>query len=287
MSSNSANKPIINRTPPNVSGQAKVDLRKNDFDTAVWQKGYDVYVDKAIKCPCAVESNNGALSSCKNCGGSGYVFINRYKTKLLLQSMNIDTKYKEWSQEKLGTVRITARTEDELSFMDRITMLTGLMSNTEIIHPFTKNNQKKGRLMQPPVEIEEVFCFVDGSQGLRKLNYGTDVSVSGTDFSIENNIITFSKEFLTWQHFSVTIRYKHYPTYHVIDLPRGVMETEALNKSNGRNEYTKMPIHAIGRLAHYVLDEQNLNEDFLLDNSYDVDCVNKSNIIIESNKACP
>jgi hypothetical protein len=287
MSSNSANKPIVSRTPPNVSGQAKVDLRKNDFDAAVWLKGYDVYIDKAIKCPCAVKSNNGALSSCKNCGGSGYVFINRYQTKLLLQSMNIDTRYKEWSQEKLGTVRITARTEDELTYMDRVTLLTGLMSTTQTIHPFTKGNQIKGRATHPPVEIEEVFCFVDGSEELRKLNYGTDVSITGIDFSVENNILTFSSEFLAWEHFSVTIRYKHYPTYHIIDLPRGVMETEALNKTNGRNEYTKMPIHAIGRLAHYVLDEQNLNEDFLLDNSYDVACVSNANIQILSNRACP
>jgi len=287
MSSSSINKTPIHRTPANTSGKANVDLVKSDFDALVWNKGYDVYVDKAIKCPCATKNNGAPLSSCKNCGGSGWTFVNRYQTKMILQSMNIDTQYKEWSEERLGTVRITARTEDELALMDRITLLSGLMSDTETIHPFKKNNALKSRLNQPPVEIEEIFAFVESGQELKKLVYGTDVSVEGTDFSVSGNILTFSNEYLAWPNFTVSIRYKHYPSYHVIDLPRGVIETEALDRSSGKREYNKLPIHAVGRLAHYVMDEQNIAEDFILDNSYDVNCVGSANIQIPENRACP
>jgi len=275
MSTNSNSKPIIHRTPPNQAGQAKVSLKKNDFDAAIWSQGYNVFIDKAIKCPCKVKSNNHALSSCKNCGGSGYVFLNRYKSKLILQSMNIDTRYKEWSEERLGTVKITARNEDELAYMDRITLLEGLTIHTETLHPFQIDNKVKARLNYPPLEIEEISAFVDSETKLKRLEYGTD-------YTVADNIFTFSDEFLAWEHFTVSIRYKHHPTYYIIDLPRGVMETEALNKNNGSNESTRMPIHAIGRRSHYVLDEQDFDNEFLLDNSYDITCVKKANVLIDS-----
>lgn len=274
MSGNSISKSPINRTPPPLGGSAKVALKKTDFDSKVWLYGNDVFIDKAIRCPCRTKSNNQALSSCKNCGGSGYVYLNRYRTKVVMQSMNLGTQFKEWSEEKLGTVKITARNEEELAFMDRITLLDGLNIHNETVHPFIIDSAVKARLDYPPIEIEEISVFVESNEKLRRLIYETD-------YTIEDNILSLSAEFFSWRDLTVSLRYKYYPTFHVLDLPRGTIQSDSI-----AGAAAKFPIHAIGRRAHYVIDEQNIDKDFLLDNSYEVECQKKANVVIKNNIIC-
>ena len=95
------NKPITIQTPPNTVGQPSVQLVKNDFDVAIEKKGYRVYHDKASKCPCASKNGGAPQSNCKNCGGSGWFYINRTRTRMVVQSMNINTTNKEWSEERM------------------------------------------------------------------------------------------------------------------------------------------------------------------------------------------
>jgi len=125
MADNQTGNQIIQQTPPNTQGKTRVDLDKSDFDALVWQKGYDVYVDKAMKCPCRNTPDSQALSNCRNCGGSGWIFFNRKETRMVLQSMNANNRYQEWSEEKLGTVRITSLNKEQLTYMDRITIKNG------------------------------------------------------------------------------------------------------------------------------------------------------------------
>lgn len=274
MSSNSRNKNIIRTTESTSLGAGRVDLSKANFDKLVEDKGYDVIIDKSIKCPCRSLGNNQALSDCRNCGGSGYVYLNRYGSKMIIQSMNLNTRYREWSEEKLGKAGMTAKSEDELTFMDRITVTSGLSIHIQTVRTVKYENQLRGRLIYPPIEIDEFFAFVGSDQRLRMLTFGTD-------YTLDGNIITFSSEFFDVNDFTVSVRYKHYPVYHIIDLPREVMESHVL--SNGEDQSMKFPIHAIGRRAHYVLDEENFSGTFLLDNSYTESC---NPIVIQDNIIC-
>ena len=58
-------------TPPNLFQQPTIEFRKKDFDAAVWLKGYRVFIEKAVRCPCEGQIKN-ALSSCTNCHGTGF-----------------------------------------------------------------------------------------------------------------------------------------------------------------------------------------------------------------------
>ena len=89
---NSHNKPIIEETPYDIS-ESLPHFNKQDFDEAVFEHGYSVTLERALRCPCAVEANNGALSNCTNCGGGGWVFINKRSTVIVTQSMNRNTKF--------------------------------------------------------------------------------------------------------------------------------------------------------------------------------------------------
>lgn len=115
---------IRQSTPPNLIGQPDNKLfRKNDFDSLIWLKGYSVIIEQAIACPCRGKSGS-ALPTCQNCLGLGWVFVNPVETKALITSINVNTKFKEWSPELTGTVQITVRDEDRLSFFDKVTFKT-------------------------------------------------------------------------------------------------------------------------------------------------------------------
>lgn len=100
----------------------RVDLDKNRYDQIIAQKGVDVLVEKAIQCPCRTKTV-GNLSTCRNCGGVGYLFANPRIARLLLQGMNFENKEEVWSNLVHGIVKVSASPEEKLGYMDRITRL--------------------------------------------------------------------------------------------------------------------------------------------------------------------
>jgi len=283
-------------SPPNLR-RPIADLRKPDFDDFVFNHGYDVLIDRNITCPCSVESNSSNKSSCRNCGGSGYVFLNRYSTKVAVQSMNVDTQFKEWSKERLGTARITSLDDAELSFMDRITIIDLETIHNERLYFHNYNLELKASLIYPPLEIMEAFLFINSTTPLQRLELGTDYTVTDNIITLNrrfnvgepqeyldvikraerNSDIIESRECIRGDLFNpvfestvddpvVSFRYKHYPQYHVIDLPRDSISTRNNNRDGERQQ--TLPTHAIARLSHYVLTDQGINVSPLIDNKY-------------------
>lgn len=261
----------LQNTPLNV-GQARPDFVKNEFDIAIYQKGYKVLHEKSIACPCKSKGVGGQLSDCKNCGGSGWVFINPIQTRMIIHSMNRQTQYKDWSEENRGTSSITCNNWEQLSFMDRITLIEGISVYNEILYVkrsasnlffYTTYNIKTHLdaygVAKP--SIDYIALFESTSTPLRRLELDLD-------YTTEYNRILLDSKFDTGnEDLSITIRYKHNPQYHVIDIPR---HTIATNADNGGFEDTgvQLPIHAVGRYAHYVLDAENYVGTRLIDNSY-------------------
>lgn len=259
---------VILQTPPTTISKDVAVLNQSDFDSLIWNKGYNVYYDKAIKCPCRNISDNQALTTCHNCGGSGWVFINKTKTKMVFQSMNIETKYKDWSEVKLGTVRISSLNKERVSFMDRVTLIDSVMTTSQILH-FKMHSDDKLRAMciYPIKSIEAMFMFSQVNQALTLLKEGEDFIIK------EQNWIELDDTFINVEHPTITIRYEHNPMYHIIDTSRNIMTTDIYSGSDEKSLiHQQMPLFSIGRLAHYVLDEEVYNGDYLFDNSFVQDC---------------
>lgn len=258
----------IQKTPVNTQGSARVDLVKMDFETLIQNKGYDVYHEKAVKCPCHVKNDGNPLSNCRNCGGSGWVFINKVETRMVLMGINIDTKFKEWSEEKLGTVKVSARDCDQLAFMDRITVIDGEVTTSQVIYPRLIDGSMRAKTIYSIKEVQEIFSYNGPDQKLRLLTEG-----AAGDYTIENNILVLSEEFNDVENLSISVRYTHAPQFHIIDLQRETMVTRVKDKENGGSDIdVLMPISAVARRTHYVLDEQNFTGDYLFDNTYDPGC---------------
>lgn len=260
--------PIIQQTPPDLSGAPTIEFRKNDFEQAIWEKGYRVIHEKTLKCPCRSKHSN-QQSNCQNCGGSGWIFINPTETRMILHSMNRDTEWKEWSEESKGTVHVSAMDKEGLSYMDRITLLDGKGSFSQALHFKEKDGVLFAFTAYLIKEVDYLGLFVDTSTKLTKLE-------KDTDFTFERNILYLDPKYTSTFNaagnngLSVTIRYTHPPQFYVLDLMREVMTTKVKNK--GADTFINMPVSAMARRGHYILDGENLSETRLVDNSYDASC---------------
>lgn len=272
MNNNNVN---IQQMPQGANNQPNAFFRKDWFDNVIYNQGYDIIIEKAHRCPCKSKGTDN-LSSCRNCSGTGWFFINKIQTKAILHSMNLNTQFKDWSETSLGNVNVSVRDIDKLAFMDRITLLRGESIHTQVIYPVKYKQVIFSFLDYKAINVEEVFLFDSDNTPLKLLS-------EGLDYTIAEDKIVFDKKY--WkldETFTVSIRFSHHPQFHVIDLPRDVMWS-TIKDASGKQIKAQMPVNGIARRSHYVLDKQNFNQNLLFDNSYTKDvCKHKE----DTNQPC-
>ena len=254
------------QTPP-AAINPRVGWDVNRFETLIQTQGYDALIDRALRCPCCDKATGQAMSTCKNCGGRGWFFVDRTETRLLAQHMDSKKRYDEWSQVNRGTASITTRGIDKLGFMDRI-ILTQLEEwFSETLHPVLFDGQLIAYPIYEPLEITNMFLFASDTAPL--------VPLSADMYSVVGNKIVFSENVVNLVDLEsldikdvneiplhITIRYSHYPVYHVIDMNRELMRVrEGKLCGQGYDEYLRqMPINVLARKAHYIFDNQKWDE---------------------------
>ncbi len=260
---------IIPVTPPSNINIARVDLVKTKFDALVWEKGYKVILEKALPCPCASKNSNHQ-SNCKNCGGNGWLFVNAIETHIVMTAMNMNTKFLAWTEENRGTASVTALSEDETSFMDRITVKDGIAIHSQVL--FVKEFEDTSSTVyyfNTIYDIKEILylaLFRDSNTSLLPLVYGVDFTYSSNKI-IFLTASTYINPDLEEQDLSIVIRYKYAPQFHIIDIQRETMQS-FVNIANEGETKIDLPIHAIARRSHYVLNAKNFTEDNILDNTH-------------------
>jgi hypothetical protein len=253
-----------NITPPDSN---RADFHRTDFEKLIHEKGRNVIVEKAIQCPCKGKETN-QQSNCKNCGGCGWLFINPKQTRLVLQGMNITPDYKAWSEEIKGDLKVSASDTEELTFMDRITVVDSIAYFNEVLFFKTKGSGSSAVTFAFTTynikSVKYIGYFRGTDQTLQMLSYGTD-------FLFERNIIKIINPAIVpvQSQISVTVRYTHAPQYHMIDMKRESMESFELL---GSEKLIHLPVSGTARRAHYILTANNLAGDRLLDNSYSIPC---------------
>lgn len=257
-------KNIRTDTPPNLVGQPDNKLfRVNDFDSIIFQKGYDVILEQALLCPCAGRSGS-AKPSCLNCLGYGWIFINPLSTKAIISSINFSTKYKDWSAELIGTISVTVRDEQRLSFMDKITFKTRSSILSEI-RPVIISGEN--RFIFTSYKVKKINALlIYSSDSVKLINVPKDKFnlLQGNDF-----IIKIDSSFVLPVNFNgvVSVEYEHEISYNVIDLPHDFRSTFTLN-NNGQQVESYLPIQAIARRSHIVLGEPtNYSGNNLINNN--------------------
>lgn len=249
------------QAPPNLENQPQVFLRERDFNALIWNKGYEVILEKSVRCPCRNIPDHQAIVNCRNCGGTGWLFVNPIATSTVLQSMNYDTKFKDWGEEKIGMAKLTFQERERLSFMDKVTIQNGEMITTEILHPtLWSTGEYMCRTIYPIKSIELCFLFKGVDSKLERLRLGEGIEIDKEQYVVIDSSL-YQKDC------TISLRYTHSPVFHIIDLPRAVMVSPEYSKAEGAVIDSKFPLLANARLAHLVLDQNNYSGDWLFDNS--------------------
>lgn len=255
-------KPSITTTSrPNLIGQPEVTFRQNDFDALVFSKGYDVTHEKAILCPCRDKSNGSPLSNCQNCSGTGWFFINANSTRMVLQSLSLKTKYSQWSRENSGTITVTSRYLDQLGYMDRLLVKNSEAIYTQVLHPVLEDDKFFSFTVYDLINVIEVFAFEASNLPLIKLE------PSDYSFTKGKNQLYLDLKYSNIENFTVSIRYKHYVAYHIVELMKEFRHSNVVDEQ-GHDKVGYFPFNAIAKRAHYILDSQNIDNNLVLDNSY-------------------
>lgn len=227
-------------------------LNAGDFERLIIDYGYDVTLERAIRCPCTNANQGYAVTSCINCGGSSWFFTPVVDTTLVLQSMGANKKYENWTEENLGTVNITARYVDRVSFMDRITLIDSVTEFSQLLNVFRGSRGKyQAYTIYNPIEILFCYQFVGEDKVLKQM-------VLNTDYTISNNLITFVllKNMKDERPFQISVRYSHHPQYHVIDIQRDIVTQKRKKQCTGEAVTENFPVRATAKIAHNVLDAQ-------------------------------
>lgn len=252
------------------------DFVLSEVEATVRDKGILVIYEKAYLCPCKSKEADH-LNTCKNCRGTGYIFANPTKTKMIITSIQADSKLKEaalreWGFVDLGTVKITASNEDKLSFMDRIVITDATAELAQIVYPkltdgsdnSNSDSGDDGQLFAYTKydikAIEYIALFNGADNKLIRL-------IEDTDYTFRDNVLLFDPKYNNLVNPCVTIRYVHNPTYHITDVLRESMTSTQFALNQGQKKLI-LPVHALGKRAHMIKDVENFDGDRLFDNSW-------------------
>lgn len=256
-------KPVAFQTPA-TTVHPKVGWRVGDFEELIQSQGYDVYIDRAMRCPCVDKATGQALSTCKNCLGRGWFFVDRTETRIIAQRMDSKKRYLDWSEVNAGTASMTTKGSDKLGFMDRIILLQLQEFYSEIIRPTVYEGELLAYPVYEPLDITNMFLFVG--------DYTKLEPIPAEMYKVDKNKIVFDQELLnvvpvdnvnqSVPSVSISIRYSHYPVYHVIDVNRELMRVRE-SKLCGYDDETlkQMPINVLARKAHFIFDAQKYGEE--------------------------
>lgn len=251
---------VVRQTGPEpVEHQVKFEPQR--FNSLVFDKGYEVYIDRALRCPCAVKGNGQALPSCNNCIGHGWIFVDRTSTRIAIQGINADVRYENWSKISTGMAKITARAKDRLAFMDRIVIREAEGYFNEIVRPRIYDGKMTGFTTYEILDIESLRMF-DGDKSPLKL-------VPESDYEIKDERIILKPKYKIIKDLTLTIRYKHLLTYHIIDMNRDITKVRTKEGCKMTGEpLDEMPINGTARKAHYLFNNLKYEEaERLIDNS--------------------
>jgi hypothetical protein len=119
-------------------------------------------------------------------------------------------------------------------------------------------------MVYTPISIMDLFKFSSVSSKLIRL-------VESVDFVREDNKIIMNDSYLG-QDLSLSVRYKHYLQYHVLENTKETRNTRGVD-TQGQDKVNIQPFTAIARRSHYVLDQEVFLGTKILNNSYNTSTV--------------
>ena len=215
--------PITAQTPPSLD-LPKPHWDVNKFEGLIYNMGYDAYIEKALRCPCCDKATGQALSTCHNCLGRGWFFVDKRETRLVAQSMENLRRNSQTGEINHGNARITARASDKLGFMDRVMLLDLTAWYTELLNPIEYEGELIAYPVYEPLEISNIYLYGGDNVKLIPLT-PSQYKISGNKIIFDNSLeelVPVEDMNQKFPEITISIRYSHYPVYHIVSEERSL-----------------------------------------------------------------
>jgi hypothetical protein len=239
---------------------ARADFVADDFDVLVAQKGLVLQHEQTYKCSCIREINGSALSDCPDCHGGGYIFGEPCNIKGVIQAINYDPKFMQYSEINVGTAMLTVRYTNRLGWRDRITVKNGetvFMENTfPRLREVNGDQELSSLLTYNVLSVDKIFYnqTIDPSSCKTQLELQQDV-----DYTIEGRKLKLSDDLMQQliqdecEKAYISIRYTHNPTYLVMDIQKDIRNTLVIE--NDKETLKNLPINCVIKKAHFEIGD--------------------------------
>lgn len=243
----------------------RADFDPTRYSKLIQQHGVDVLVEHAVQCPCRGNSHN-ALSDCLNCGGTGWVFVNKRKTRMVVSNMAIKNIEEVWARLVQGLINLSYEDDEDLAYMDRVTRLNANAVFSEVITMYTKGNLTYGHTVYYPKSIDYIALFANTKDPLQLLTIN-DVTIEGNRIVLKDHVQLPDLDPLSnGDAITLAVRYKHAPTFHVIDVQREAFDHFKWKEATKKEELIYLPGKAVARRAHNIEDMTKQRQGYLNNN---------------------
>lgn len=247
-------------TPPR-SGNSTFD--KDYQESTIKSLGYNIVWWPSVAAPNNYEQQDNSLTD-QNIRGIERIWPNAFDIEAIITSIDVTRATEIEGRKDLSEIQVTVNNEYKLGRLDRIMVKDSEIAYTENLR-VTRDLDTDDYIAYTTYPVKFVYAtfkYESDTQPYRLLT-------EGSDFTVENNLIRFSNEFTTLseENFNVSIRYNGTPTYYVADVPHAARTSKIDNQRT-----IELPVMAIARLAHQILELENASKDKFLDNAFDLSC---------------
>lgn len=249
----------VSRTPKSYGESSRFEI--SEFNATIDQLGYECVLWKEIQCPCRSNNDETYHSTCRNCGGSGHVFVNPTQIRAIITNLDYRSQQEIYGTLEAGMITVTVKDDYKLAPMDKIVLLDAIGEFQENLYPFMDEGLLK---TYTRFDVESVYymgMFKDDSSPLL-------IMKEGEDFETEHNIIKLDEKYNNLLDVRLTVRYQHKPVYYIKDV---LNYARTSKKSDGTP--IRLPVKA-SAIRGAVLDKENMDGTRLLDNSFNMNCKN-------------
>ncbi len=198
-----------------LAGSARAEFAQGEFGQLIANYGYDVRWSKFMVCPNVLpDAPEHHYPDCGVCDNTGRVFYEPKLTRMFASSFALKPQYQAEGRYDHGTVYFTTLPGFDVSYRDRIEMLTARIRYSERI--ILSPGQLRYRLRFAPLRIQALITEA-----------GTPVplsSVACDDNGLVLQALPAGANFLS-------VAYDHHPIYTVVDVMHIVRDSRTTQQS--------------------------------------------------------
>jgi hypothetical protein len=191
-----------------LSKFGRIDVKPEEFDRTIYQKGARAIWEKAMLCSCLDEYSGQPDPLCSSCHGKAFLYFDAKEIRAYVSGLSGDNQSIPIGLLDVGSAYLTTMSTDLVNFRDRITFPDMLTAYSQVL-------KYEGEAVRMKYFAKEILS-------VRVLN--TEIPATSYELSEDGNVITFvDGTFAYGERFSVLI--KTNPVYIVIDMPHDLRGT--------------------------------------------------------------